>query len=117
MGATSTVALYALDRWIIGNAAGAFDFPPFGVAEIRRQDEHNIAAFIDGSLQGSDPVVAPSNGLDIKETADTIASQPTIQFFDKLFVPAAMTEEDLIRGRGHWSILSPDIAIHDLNCR
>ena len=59
----------------------------------------------------------PSNGLNIKETADPIALQPAIQFFDKLFVPAAMTEEDLIRGRGHRSILSPDIAIHDLNCR
>jgi hypothetical protein len=88
---------------------------PFGVAEIGRQDEHNIAAFIDCLFQGPDPVVTPSNGLNVKETADAIANQPTIQFFDKLLVLTAMTEEDIMRGRGHWSILPLDITIHDSN--
>ena len=92
---------------IAGYAARAFDFYPFGVAEVGRKDEDNIAALIYCLFQGPDPVVPAPNGLAIKETADAIPSEPAIQFFDKILILTAMTEGDVMRGRGHWIMLPP----------
>ena len=86
---------------IVGNTADAFDVHPFGVAEIRRQNEDNELAFIDPFFERPDPVVTPANGFLVEETADAIPSQAAIEFFDELFVLAAVTEKDVVGGRGH----------------
>src|SRR5450755_2690918 len=58
---------------VIGKAACAFVVHPFGVAEVGRQDEYNTRTFINCSFQGFDPVIAPSNGLDIEEALHAVA--------------------------------------------
>lgn len=105
-GAPVSDALCVSGLRVIGNAACAFDFHPLGVAEVGDRDEHDVLAFINRSLECSDPVIAPSNGLDIEEARDAIARKPTIELFDELLVFTAMTQEYPVTGCHHRIMLS-----------
>jgi hypothetical protein len=47
--------------------------------------------FVNCSFPGSDPVIAPSNRLDVKEATDAITLEAAVELFDKLLVLAAVT--------------------------
>src|SRR5262249_962319 len=83
---------------IVGDAASVLDLDPLRVAEIRREDEEDELALVQGALESLDPVVSPADRLDVEKAGDAVACQALVELPDEVLILAAMAQKNTISG-------------------